>query len=252
MRPRSPIASPMLLALVLFASFTLSIAPSAHAQLCGPGVCSAVFRLIDFESLTTGASVEGPLAIDPDLIINSVAWPFSPSCTVGSAAVVEEGNPVPYDAWGAGAGITNGCLNGIRGFADDAQCVLDYDFTFATGVTVSCFSIRILDYGDYFPFGGTTHEVLLTAYDASNTQVDQALLSTAGGPDLAAGDACITQAGAGNVRLSVSGTAIVKVTLRYDAFPDPNVGYDDITFCETVEPTSARSRSWGTLKSIYR
>lgn len=253
MRPHRTIPTPFALSASFAVVLALCSATGARAQGCGPASCGTMFRYVDFETLPTGASVEGPGAIHPDLIVTSVAWPFSPTCPPGSARVIEEGNTFPYGAYGTiGSGV-NGCLNGLRGFADDEQCVLDYDFTFAPGVTVSCFSIRILDYGDYFPFGGSTHQVLLTAYDAGSTMVSQDQLLMGGGVDLAGGDACVSQAGSpGNFRLVVSGSGIVKVTLTYDAYPDPNVGYDDITFCESTLPTPALPRTWGALKTLYR
>jgi len=74
--------------------------------------------------------------------------------------------------------------------------------------------------------------VFLTAYDASNTQVDQAILTVSGG-ETPSGDACVSQPGAtGNYVLRVGATDIRRVSLTYDAFPDPNVGYDDVAFCE--------------------
>jgi hypothetical protein len=230
----------------------LAGAPASRAAVCSPAACPASFHHVDFETLAPGTSVEGPGSVDAHLTITSVAWPLGLSCPAGSARVVEEGNTFPYDAWSTNTSVENGCLNGARGFTDNEQCVLDYDFTFAPGVTVGCFGIRIVDYGDYFPFGGTDHDVTLTAYDALDNIVDQDLLHMTGGVDLAAGDACTSQAGAGNILLTVAGPGIVKVTLRYDAFADPNVGYDDIAFCELTGPTPVRSRSWGTLKTTYR
>ncbi len=248
MRPRilALVSSVSLLAL------SLAVRP-ADAQLCNPSSCPDAFHGLTFEGLATGASIEGVGTVDPLLIVTSLPWSLGPSCPAGSAAVIEEGNPVPYPSYAAGAGpLPNDCLSGTRGFGDDAGCVLDYQFTFVPGVSVSCFSIRILDYGDFFPYGGATHQVLLTAYDATNAIVDQDAINMLGGVDLGGGDACVTQAAVGNTRLSVSGSGIVKVLLTYDAFPDPNVGYDDITFCEEGTPTPTRARSLGRVKSIYR
>lgn len=253
MRLRPALSLQLLLAtLVVTASLATPMA-SALAAICAPAACPATFHHVDFESLAPGATVEGLGAVDPDLRITSLAWPLGPTCPVGSAKVVEEGNTFPYNAWGTTTAIVNGCLNGSRGFADDEHCVLDYDFTFVPGVTVGCFAIRILDYGDLFPYGGTTHTVTLTGYNAANAVVNTNTLSMGGGVDLVSGDACVSQAGSpGNYVLTVAGAGIVKVTLRYDAFPDPNMGYDDITFCELTAATPVRARSWGTLKTVYR
>ena len=47
-------------------------------------------------------------------------------------------------------------------------------------------------------------------------------------------------------------TGIRKVSLTFDAFPDPNVGYDDIAFCEESSPTPATKPSWVKLESAPR
>ena len=241
-------ASLACLALVLVAAF------SSHAGAqCSPVSCTGSFVHLDFEGLTPGTPVEGLGAVHPDLAITSVAWSFGPTCTLGSAAAIEEGVAVPFAAYGTAGSFPNGCLNGIRGFGDSQGCVLDYDFTFAPGVTLSCFGIRMLDFGDLFPFGGTTHTVTVTAYDAGNVQIAQDQLVMLGGVDLLAGDACDAQASdPGNHFFTVAGTGIVKVTLRFDAVPDPNVGFDDIVFCETGDPTPAHRKTWGALKTLYR
>jgi hypothetical protein len=239
----------------LAAAATLVTLPlaDASAQSCTPAACGTAFHGVDFESLAPGTSVEGPGAVDPALTITSLAWTLGPSCPAGSARVIEETNPLPYNAYDAGAAVTNGCLGGIRGFGDDAGCVLDYDFTFAPGLEASCFGLKIYDYGDYFPFGGTTHQVTLSAYDAANALVDQDVLSMLGGVDLANGDACTTQPGTfGNQLLAVSGPGIVRVELRFDAWPDPNIGFDEIRFCAYESPTHSQTASWGAMKDMYR
>lgn len=225
----------------------------AGAQSCAPGACSTTHHYVDFEGLAPGTSVEGAGAVDPVLTITSLPWSAgTPSCTVGSAAVIEEGNPFPFVAYGTPTAIDNGCLTGLRGFADDAECVLDYEFTFAPGHAASCFGIRILDYGDYYPYGGTNHVVQLAAFDAGNVLVDQDVFAVSGPVDLGGGDACsATPNAVGNHLLSVAGPGIVRVTLRFNAFPDPNVGFDDVTFCESEVPTPAAAASWGRVKAAY-
>jgi hypothetical protein len=41
------------------------------------------------------------------------------------------------------------------------------------------------------------------------------------------------------------------VTLRFNAFPDPNIGFDDLTFCEAEAATPAPAVSWGKVKAAY-
>ncbi len=249
--PRPNLARSILFAVACFVASQFS--PGRALAQCVPAVCSGTHAYLGFESLSPGTSVEGLGAVHPDLKITSVAWPFGPTCALGTAGAIEEGVSTPFAAYGTAGAFPNGCLNGIRGFGDSQGCVLDYDYTFAPGVTVSCFSIRMLDYGDLFPFGGTTHTVTLSAYNASSTLVSQDVLTMLGAVDLVSGDACTSQASdPGNRLFTVTGTGIVRVTLRFDAFPDPNVGFDDISFCETTLPTSAARHSWGELKTHYR
>ncbi len=242
--------SAVVFALMLAAPFLL--ARPAAAQ-CSPAACAGTHGVVTFESLAPGTPVEGLGAVHPDLRITSVAWPFGPTCAAGSAAVIEEGVAAPFAAYGTAGSYPNGCLDGIRGFGDSQGCVLDYDFTFAPGVSVSCFSLHMLDFGDLFPYGGTTHTVTMSAYNAGNTLVSQDVLTMLGGVDLVAGDACTSQGSdPGSKWFTVTGTGIVKVTLRFDAVPDPNCGFDSISFCEESAPTPTGAKSWGRLKSRYR
>ena len=226
-------------------------ASTARAQ-CTPAACSDTHVLLDFEGLAPGTSVEGLGAVHPWLRITSVAWPFGTSCTVGTAAAIEEGVSIPFSYDTAGS-FPNGCLDGIRGFGDAGGCVLDYDFTFAPGVTVSCFSLRMFDYGDFYPFGTAGHAVQMVAYDAANAVVDTDGLSTSGAVDATGGDACLSDPNStGNHFFTVTGPGIVKVTLRFNAQPDPNVGFDDVSFCAHLDPTGTAPASWGRVKTIYR
>lgn len=242
--------------LLLFAMVCLvvsSASPERALAQCPPAACVGTPAYLNFEALAPGTAVEGLGAVHPDLRITSVAWPFGPTCTLGTAAAIEEGVSTPFASYGTAGSYPNGCLNGIRGFGDSQGCVLDYDYTFAPGVSVSCFSVRMVDYGDLFPFGGTTHTVTLSAYNASSTLLSQDVLTMLGPVDLVTGDACTAQlTEPGNRLFTVTGTGIVRVTLRFDAFPDPNVGFDDISFCEEAVATSGQRHSWGELKTHYR
>lgn len=244
--PRSRLVVALLVACCAFA-------PGRSGAQCLPATCTGTPVLVNFESITPGTSVEGLGAVHADLRIMSVAWPFGPTCPLGSAAGIEEGVASPFAAYGTAGSFPNGCLDGIRGFGDSQGCVLDYDFTFAPGVSVSCFSVRMFDFGDLFPFGGTTHTVTVSAFNAVNALVSQDVLTMLGGVDLVTGDACTSQGtDPGNRTFTVTGTGITRVTLRFDAFPDPNCGFDSISFCEESAPTPAEARTWGELKSRYR
>ena len=239
---------PAILALLLAA-----VLPAHALAQCAPASCTATWAGVNFEAMPTGATVEGLGAVHPLLNIASVAWPFGPSCTVGSAVVIEEGVASP-GSYGTAGSYPNGCLDGLKGYGDSQGCVLDYDFTFAPGYSASCFSVRMLDYGDLLPFGTTTHQVTMTAYDASNVVVDTDILVFGGPVQLVSGDACDAgpNGDPGNKLFTVTGAGITKVTLTFDAEPDPNVGFDSISFCVSEDPTSAARTTWGRVKTLYR
>jgi hypothetical protein len=227
------------------------IAGRASAQTCAdPSRCADTPVLITFESLAAGTSVEGPGAVYPPLTIQTAASPLYPSCTVGSARVIEELNPFPYGSYSTASGGINGCLTGVHGFADSADCVLDYQFTFGPGYTVSCFSVLMLDYADYFPYGGSSHSVLMEAFDASNVIVDTFTLTEFGGTQLGSGDACDAQPGdPGRTTMFVTAPGIKKVRIRFTEAPDPNVGFDDLAFCLQEPPTPVVPGSWSGIKA---
>ena len=242
------------LALALAASL---LAASSFASLagaaCTPAVCTGAFHGVTFESFAPGTVVEGLGAVDAHLRITSVAWGFGAGCPLGSTRVIEEGNSSPYSSYSTGVGVSNGCLDGVRGMGHPANCVLDYDFTFAPGVTVGCFSIKLFDFGDYYPYGGTVHGATLTAYNASNAIVGVGTLTGGAAVDSTSGDACLSQAGLpGNFTFSVAGTGITRIELRFGPSPDPNIGFDSIAFCETSAAVDVRRRTWGTLKTFER
>lgn len=240
-----------LLALVL--SAVLLAAPSAAFAACTPGVCAGAFHGVTFEAFAPGTVVEGLGAVDPDLRITSVAWGFGAGCPLGTTRVIEEGNAIPFGSYSTGVGVNNGCLDGVRGMGHPANCVLDYDFTFAPGVTVGCFSIKLFDFGDYYPYGGAVHNATLTAFNASNAIVGVGTLTGGAAVDSTSGDACLSQAGLpGNFTFSLSGTGITRVELRFGPSPDPNIGFDSIAFCETSAAVDVRRRTWGTLKTYER
>lgn len=240
-----------MLSIVTIALVTTPSQPVGAAP-CTPASCPGTFRGITFESLAPGSLVEGVGTLDPILVITGVPWAFGAGCPVGSSRVIEEGNLIPFKSYDSASG-PNGCLDGVRGMGHPGNCVLDYDFTFAPGVSVGCFAIKMFDFGDYYPFGGATHGATLTAYDASNAIVNVASLAGGAAVDSTSGDACLSQAGLpGNFLLSVSGAGITRVELRFGPSPDPNVGFDSIAWCELSAPTAVPPRSWGRLKAVYR
>jgi hypothetical protein len=243
-----------LLAAVAVFCGSLALTATARAQDCPPpgATCprSGTHVGIDFEAFTAGTPVEGLGAVHPDLAITSSAG-LAPACVPGSAHIIENGNGA-FASYGTGTSTPNGCLSGAKGFGDNTGCSLDYEFTFSAGTTVSCFSIRMVDFGDLFPYGVLNHNVSLDAY-AGATLVDTDAMLVVGPVQLLSGDACTAQAGdPGNHVFRVTGIGITRVTLTFDASPDPNVGFDDIQFCKDGLPVPVTPEAWGLVKSLYR
>jgi hypothetical protein len=153
--------------------------------------------------------------------------------------------------------VRNGGLAAEGGFSDmDAVgslyvspqipfSVHEYAFYFE-GATVSEFSLRMLDFGDYNPDRVPYHLVEMIATNASNDEVASQFLEymsdltttprTSDYGDLACdtGDASTIDGNPGNWKWEVSGTGITKITLTFPEGYDPYIGFD--TLCFVVEP----------------
>jgi hypothetical protein len=180
-------------------------------------------------------SVEGLGVVAPYLNIDGI----------GTAKRVSAGvAPVVYGAPNVlNYGINNGvAANG--GFSDiDTKIAVQphrYTFSFTPGVSVSQFSLHMLDYGDFNPSGSTSHVVTMTAYNAANGVVAQQLLDfTSDGNNnspqygnlILSGDAIDATPGQpGNWTWNVGGTGIVRIVLEFGAGYDPNIAFDTLTF----------------------
>jgi uncharacterized repeat protein (TIGR02543 family) len=185
----------------------------------------------------------------------------------------------PPSAYGApnvsGGSTINGCLPG-DGFVDQgdpAQGYLTesrkhaYTFSFAPGVTVTQFSLLLLDWGDFLPFGvspDTIHSVIMTAYNANGVAATttKSFISTSSlhqnrpsnlGNLGTVGDACSAALGEpGRMPLEVTGQGITKVTLAFKnrESTDPNIALANLSFNVTptfVLTTSASPATGGTV-----
>jgi len=225
---------------------------------------------IDFEdlgNLANGDCVEG-LGTVHDLLDISDA-------IIGENLILIQEGTVPKAYTGGVAGI-NECLDPINedghGFGidvDDDTETENLKFTFDPDISVTSFSIRLVDYGDNFPYlwnFDSTHTVRLVAYNRVNEptpeypdppriplDIDELTFTSTGlgetittlnGVDITdvslstAGDACFANTGEpGQWMFSVSAEEIVCVELQfindsYD-FPvstDSDVAFDDICF----------------------
>ncbi|HJR79853.1 MAG TPA: hypothetical protein VJ821_07260 [Anaerolineales bacterium] len=202
-----------------------------------PSSCQPTMVDPDFSSIEVSSSVEGLGTVHPWLNIDAR----------GTAVHLLEGaDPAVYASIVNGAPLFNAGMVASGGFGDPpTKAALDphlYTFTFAPGITISNFTLHMLDFGDFNPTGSTSHLVTMTAYDAGNVVVvtQQLSYTSAGGISptygdlLVSGDAIAATPGQpGNWIWDVSGTGIVRVVLEFGAGYDPNLGLDILGF--TVE-----------------
>jgi hypothetical protein len=215
-------------------------------------VCTLPPVSADFSQIAGGQSVEGMGVVAPGLNIDAK----------GTAVKVVEGQgPVAYAA-GVGNTILNGGMFPGGGFADtETRTALQphlFTFTFDEGITVSQFTLRMLDFGDWNLNSSPSTYVSMTAYDANGVVVsidELSYTSTAYnspkyGDLFVAGDAMSAVPGEpGNWTWNVSGSGIVKVVLEFGVGFDPNIGFDVLTF--TPECSTTTSTIQSQLESRY-
>jgi len=169
----------------------------------------------------------------------------------GTAIKVVEGQePIAY-----GAGIGNAILNGGMfpggGFTDEetrlARVPHMFTFTFDQGITVSQFSVRMLDFGDWNPTSASSTYGSMTAYNANGTVVSKQELSYTAtnynspqyGNLAVTGDALRSAPGdPGNWTWKVTGSGIVKVVLEFGVGYDPLIALDVLSFTAECSTTA--------------
>lgn len=174
----------------------------------------------NFATLTPGTSVEGFGAVHPYLNIHT---------TSGQAKSLIEGQlPAGYFATTpTDPRVANGALPASGGLVDFGR-VHDYKFTFAPGVTVNDFQIRMFDYGDLNVLLATVHEIKLVAYDVNNNVVasDSFVFNSNGTilpPDLKlSGDAGTAVDGEpGNRLYHLAAPGITRLEFQYNSSGTP-------------------------------
>jgi hypothetical protein len=171
----------------------------------------------------------------------------------GTAVKVANGaQPQMYLAPNSG-GI-NGGLTANGGFSDalmqSAGQAHLYTFVFVPGVTVSDFSLHMLDFGDLNLSLSTNHYASMIAYNLSGAVVSKQELnytspaernptsSNTYGNLQISGDAASALPGQpGNWTWHVSGAGIARVVLEFGVGSDPNIAFDNLAF--TTECTAA-------------
>ncbi len=210
-------------------TFTPTFTPTSTGTIT---VCPEESFDADFSQVNRGDPIEGFGVVAPYLNINAK----------GTAVKIEEGkDPFQYRATGTGTSIVNGGLDPAGGFGDSitqrAGQPHRYIFTFAPGISVTEFSLRMLDFGDLNPTLATNHTVTMKAYNDAKQEVDEQVLNYTTTPVRLppemqmAGDATGAALGEpGNYPWHVTGTGIVEVVLEFGEGYDPNVGFDTLSF----------------------
>jgi hypothetical protein len=201
-----------------------------------PQVCTSSMAQANFRKVALGQSVEGLGVVAPGLNIDAK----------GTAAGIISGmEPVIYNSPNTSPYVANGGLGLEGGFSDlltrNASQAHLYTFTFAPGVSVNNFSLRMLDYGDWNPTQSVRHYVSMTAYNASGVMVAKQELmfnsESSAGPTSSdygnlqiTGDAMALPGQPGNWTWNVFGIGIVRVVLEFGEGFDPNIAFDTLTF----------------------
>jgi len=240
-------------------SVTPTFTPTSTGSVTATPVCPPVTVFANFSNLELGDTVEGMGTVAPYLNINFVQ---------GMLQRIEAGNN-PNNPFGYRAGdppIVNGGISDRGGFtsADVRTATLPeyiYEFTFAQGITVSDFSVRMLDFGDFNPRRDTHHSVVMTAFnEAGNPIATQDLTYTTdaevipeNSPEWGSmrihGDALFANDGdPGKWTWQVNADGIAKIILRFsgEGF-DPNFGFDSLSYttevCPVCQPFSSTNFS---------
>ena len=202
-----------------------------------PSICPPAVIFADFNNIQAGQSVEGLGMVAPHLNIDARGTAVS---------VLQATQPLSYLAPND-VPIINGALAGDGGFSDistrNARQPHLYNFTFAPGMSITNFSLHMLDYGDLNPSLDTSHYVSMTAYNAGGSVVSKEELSYTTlaetnprssnlyGDLWFNGDAVSAPLGQpGNWIWNVSGNGIVRVVLEFGTGFDPNIAFDLLSY----------------------
>ena len=190
----------------------------------------------DFNPVPVGDPIEGFGVVASFLSIDAK----------GEAVMIKpEQDPFQYRATGTGTAIDNGGIDPTGGFGDTvtqrAGQPHRYAFTFAPGISVNDFSLRMLDFGDLNPTLATNHTVTMRGYNAANQVVAEQVLNFTTAavrlpPEMTlAGDATGATLGQpGNYPWHITGNGIVRVVLEFGEGYDPNVGFDGLSYSAEV------------------
>jgi len=208
---------------------------------------------LDFSEFSLGYTVEGMNTVYNGLnIYTELIATVTGDGTKEAVVIVEGVNPRAYGSHpSGGSSIKNGCLGDGKGIAIQRDSYPENDlynfvFQFSEDMTVSSFSLNILDFGDYNPFFAISHSIALVAYSANGTELirDKLLYDSDSGINPItsskfvnlqnSGDACraigLGDNLPGNYVFNVNHYGINKVVLELGEGHDPYFGIRNICF----------------------
>jgi len=215
---------------------TNTFTPTSTPTVTPAVACEPIIVKADFSQVNVGDSVEG---------LNKVAVGLNIKAKGMAVKILESSAPRVYGAPNGKASIINGGLNPNGGFSDVITESKDeahqYTFTFAQDVSVSKFSLHMLDFGDFNPTESVSHYASITAYDINNNIVSKQeivyntitgeYISPQYGDLYLTGDIKTASIGEpGNWMWNVSGIGITKVVLDFGVGFDPKIAFDTLAF----------------------
>lgn len=227
-------------------SFTLS-------EVCQCQASNTADFFADFSNLALEESVEVPGKIHPNMVIDA-SNPDGLAVKVAQAQLPQlylaPNGIKPEDGGGPNyLRVTNGGLVADGGFSDartkNALGAHEYTFTFINGMTISKFSLLMLDYGDLNPHADANHVVTMVGYDANGNEIPGAsqVLRYTTPEDVSpyssnkygdlwfSGDAISAKLGEpGNWLWNISGAGIHRIVLSFPVGHDPNIAFDRLSF----------------------
>ncbi|GAB4141337.1 MAG: hypothetical protein Fur0024_3350 [Patescibacteria group bacterium] len=212
---------------------------------------SSNMTCIDFSKFSAGTSIEGQNKISDFLTIKT---------STGKGKIVKEGIiPQAYIVPKRSRYYkTNGCLN--SGFADignASEKQHSYEFIFSEGIEVNNFSLKLLDYGDWNPFGAKNSSVKMVGFNKNGEIVAtegfdfNSKTRTLTNGQVFNGGACEDAEGLpGNYKFNLEGEKIVRVTLSFkndgkykNSSSDPNIALKDLCFSKSQNIETEREVS---------
>ncbi len=215
---------------------TVTVTPTLTPTATPTTVACPPAEHADFNKVPVGSSVQGMGVVAPNVNITALY----------SAVHLRAGAQPKVYAAAPNNTIINGGIDTLTDGFGDVQAHLKreaprFTFTFQPGLTVTDFSLHMVDFGDWNPTDATQHVVVMRAFNASNALVAHQVLSYTTPPRTAPltsslygnlqvnGDALTAPAGMpGNWTWHVSGVGITRVVLIVGAGQDPNFALDGL------------------------